>query len=599
MAFASSSSILNEIKMSSKNLEKLSNNIDAKIGIEYEFVFQSNDDIDNQELEEKGDIPVNQIISVINFFLDDDTDQNDSDLIDEMESYLEDRYTDWLSEKIDEYINDEKNEDYLYNILINTYVVTDHKKIQKELVDNLNKMDITYEQLKDAYRWHQSMSTSYRDNRNSELEADIKRISNSKELGLETYYKARKKIYDRIEKEIDESLKDSNSYLYKSLRNFLKNYDFKQRNFLKEQYGNSVSDVYEKLKEVEEFKDLSWPLIYPDSENDILKKAEETFKDYEDSFIGYYDVETDSSVVVDDEYNEIGLEIKNAIPLLSLEETIYDFTTMVDFISNHGYLNDSTGLHINVSTKNFNKDKVDYIKLVLLLGDEYILEKFSRLGNSYTTSSLDRLNRQTEENERIKILNSLQEKLNDFAGDIINLGMDEKYVSVNLQGNRVEFRSPGGDWIDNEKQVIDTITRFIVVLDAAIDPNKYKEEYAKKLYKWINPPDDYNDTIKIFSMLQSNMIPPAAAKSYLRKIQRDRPTHYLFGHKDGYYVWGSGETKKEALEDAKKEVEKQGDLWSEELKLCKLFPTNKETHDEIQSGNTFTFRKMGDIYIEK
>lgn len=592
-------SILNEIKMSSKNLEKLSNNINAKIGIEYEFVFQSNEEyIDDQELKEKDDIPVNQIISVTTFFIDDDSDQNDIDLIDEMESYLNDRYSEWLSEKIEEFINNEKNKDKIYEILIKAYTIALGVEIKRELKDNLDKMDITDEQFKDAFRWHNSMSTSYIDHRNSYVEKDINLFSNSKEIGLETYYEARKNIYDRIEREIDESLKDSDSYLYLSLRRYLKSYDLKERNFLKEQYGDSISDVYEKIKEIEDFEDLSWPLIYPDSEKDILQKAKETFEEYEDSFIGKYDVSTDSSIEIDNEYSEVGIEIKNEYPL-SLEDTIYDFTTMIDFISNHGFLNDSTGLHINVSTPKYNKSNIDYVKLVLLLGDEYILEKFSRLGNQYTKSSLEMLNRQTEEKERMKILYLLQEKLNEFGGDIINLGIDEKYVSVNMRGNRVEFRSPGGDWINNEKQVIDTITRFIVVLDAALDPNKYKEEYAKKLYKWINPPDDFKDPIKIFSMLQSNIIPPAAAKSYLRKIQRDRPTHYLFGHKDGFYVWGSGKTKQEAIEDSKKEVERQGDLWSEELKFCKLFPTNEETHNKIQSGNTFAFRKMGDIYIER
>lgn len=593
-------SILNEIKMSSRNLEKLSSDINAKIGIEYEFVFYFNDDnIDDKELKEKEDIPVNEIISIITFFIDDDSDQNDMDLIDELESYLEDRYSEWFSEKMEEYINDEENKDKIYEILINTHTMTNGVKLKRELKDNLDKMDITDEQFKDAFRWHNSMSRFYRDSRNIEVEKDIKRISNSKEIGLETYYEARKNIYDRIEKEIEESLKDTDSYLYSSLRRFLKKYELKEKIFLKEQYGDSISDVYEKIKEIEDFEDLSWPLIYPDSSRtNSFYKAKEKFNEYKDSFIGNYDVSTDQSIEIDDEYNEIGLEIKNEYPL-SLEETIYDFTTMVDFISNHGYLNDSTGLHINVSTPNYDKTKIDYTKLVLLLGDEYILEKFSRLGNQFTKSSLDTLNRYSEENERMKILYLLQEKLNEFAGDIINLHMNEKYISVNLRGNRVEFRSPGGDWIDNKKQVIDTITRFIVVLDAALDPDKYKEEYAKKLYKWINPPDDFKDPIKIFSMLQSNIIPSAAAKSYLRKIQRDRPTHYLFGHKDGFYVWGSGKTKKEAIEDSRKEVEKQGDIWSEELKLCKIFPTNEETHDEIQSGNTFPFRKMGDIYVKK
>jgi peptide-methionine (S)-S-oxide reductase len=36
---------------------------------------------------------------------------------------------------------------------------------------------------------------------------------------------------------------------------------------------------------------------------------------------------------------------------------------------------------------------------------------------------------------------------------------------------------------DNPQKMIDTINRMVVTMDAAMDPNKYKEEYQKKLYK--------------------------------------------------------------------------------------------------------------------
>lgn len=579
--------------MSSKNLERLSSEINAKIGIEYEFVFEHINE-DDGDLKEKEDTEVIDIPHITSFF-EDSYDEIDYTMLAELDEYLDQQFDEWHSEKFQEYINNKKNKEAINSLLVKYYVSRNKKTVERNIEDNLDKITKHDKEFYDAFRWHKSMSTSYLYTTNEKLESELEKYSFD---GLKTYYEARKPVYEKIEKELFDLLQDKNSDVYHFSRMNTARNLFTERLFLKDIYGPNISDVYEKIRQVEGFEDLSWPLIYPESDNDnLIEKAAEKLEEYNDSLIGRYEVTTDTSIIVDDESTEVGIEIKNEMPL-TLEETIYDFKTILDYISNNGYLNDSTGLHINVSTNNFNRYKLDYTKLVLLLGDKYILEKFSRLGNRYTESSLEKLTRDISETEKNDILNKLQSKLNQIAKNILDIHLGDKYVSVNLRKNRVEFRGLGGDWLDREREIIDTIMRFVIILDAALDPDKYKEEYAKKLYKWINPPDEYSDTIKVFSMLQSNMIPLAAAKSYIRKIQRERPTHYMFGSKNQDYVWGSGKTKQEALIDAKNEVEKQQENWETEFQLGRLYPTDKNTHDKIQDGNTFSFTKVGNIFVE-
>jgi hypothetical protein len=81
-----------------------------------------------------------------------------------------------------------------------------------------------------------------------------------------------------------------------------------------------------------------------------------------------------------------------------------------------------------------------------------------------------------------------------------------KYTSLNLQNNRVEFRSPGGDWLNEYRKdpgkLINTLLRFVVALDAAMDPTKYRQEYLKKLYKLLNPKglqDEYGEMVEQFA----------------------------------------------------------------------------------------------------
>jgi hypothetical protein len=87
----------------------------------------------------------------------------------------------------------------------------------------------------------------------------------------------------------------------------------------------------------------------------------------------------------------------------------------------------------------------------------------------------------------------------------------------------VEFRQPGGDWLNiSPKQLISTLNRFVVALEIACDPTKYQEEYAKKLYRLLDTSQQSNNMMKIFARYSSKTLTPAQLKYILQVKNRDK-----------------------------------------------------------------------------
>jgi hypothetical protein len=190
----------------------------------------------------------------------------------------------------------------------------------------------------------------------------------------------------------------------------------------------------------------------------------------------------------------------------------------------HCYTNRTTGLHINVSVPNMNLENLDYVKLALLLGDKYVLEQFGRSANTYTKSAMEEiLTRAKSNRDQVPgLLDMMKQGLNKMASKMIHSGITGKYTSINTKDKYIEFRSPGGDWLNEDlDKIVATMNRFAVALDAAVDPEKYKEEYSKKLYKVIAP-EDADDTIKYFAKYAAGQMPKAALKSFLKQAKLER-----------------------------------------------------------------------------
>jgi hypothetical protein len=237
-----------------------------------------------------------------------------------------------------------------------------------------------------------------------------------------------------------------------------------------------------------------------------------------------YIVEPDSSIDVDDS-DDAGLEFVS--PPLPLNDLLSDLDKVKKWANRTGcYTNDSTGLHINVSVPGFDISKLDYVKLALLLGDEHVLEVFGRSGNTYCKSAIGKVKDRVKKNPDTaeQLLNQMRDHMDQLATKAIHSGVTDKYTSINTKTGYIEFRSPGGDWLaklNEGDEIQQTLLRFVVTMDAAMKPELYREEYLKKLYKILDIKSE-KDPLSYFAKFAAGELPRAALKSFVRQAQLER-----------------------------------------------------------------------------
>jgi hypothetical protein len=239
----------------------------------------------------------------------------------------------------------------------------------------------------------------------------------------------------------------------------------------------------------------------------------------------HYIVEPDGSLEADDS-NDIGLEFVS--PPLPIDDILSDLNKVKQWAKVYGcYTNDSTGLHINISVPKYTLAKLDYVKLALLMGDEYVLELFGRSGNTYAKSAIGKIKTMLQRNPDIapQVMDKMREHMEDIATKAIHSGATDKYTSINTKTGYIEFRSPGGDWLDaNFDKIENTLLRFTVALSAAIDPKAYRQEYLKKLYKLLESSQEKGgpDVLQLFANYSAGELDKAALIRQLRQKQLAR-----------------------------------------------------------------------------
>lgn len=249
-----------------------------------------------------------------------------------------------------------------------------------------------------------------------------------------------------------------------------------------------------------------------------------------------YVVEPDGSLEPDDPGDQ-GLEFVS--PPLPIDEILGDLNKVKAWAKEYGcYTNDSTGLHINISVPDYSRKKLDFVKLALLMGDKYVLDAFGRSGNTYAKSALDIVKKAVRDNpdNAAQLLDKMKGNLDQLASKVIHSGVTAKYTSINTKDGHIEFRSPGGDWLDqNFDQIENTLLRFTVAMSAALNPDAYRQEYLTKLYKLLSENNKGDDTIKYFSDYVAGKIPKAALRSFVKQAQLQR--NIRRGKTDGQKMW--------------------------------------------------------------
>jgi hypothetical protein len=238
-----------------------------------------------------------------------------------------------------------------------------------------------------------------------------------------------------------------------------------------------------------------------------------------------YIVEPDASLDPDDSDDQ-GLEFVS--PPLPIEELLSDLNKVKAWADRTGcYTNDSTGLHINVSVPGWtggSTNQLDYVKLALLLGDEFVLDSFGRAGNTYAKSAMGKIRDAVRKrpDRAQELMDKMKSGMDQLASKVVHSRSTEKYTSINVKDGYIEFRSPGGDWLnDNFKEIDNTLRRFTVALSAAVNPGAYRQEYLKKLYKLLDVSGE-KDPLSYFAKFAAGELPKAALKSFVRQAQLER-----------------------------------------------------------------------------
>ena len=449
-----------EVNMSPGSLKKLANGIDALVGIEFEMIVPDVGSIDGDEDREYEpdygrDERAVDIDDIIRFFGAEDDymgNTNSEYQLDRLRDELQEKFWEWQSEKIDENWSSDEGREYFTKWVKNNVDpddIADHVDKEEDLFGNRHPDGSDYMEFIEA-AW---------------------------ENGFDD---------DNYQNAYDEFREDKQN-----------EGDFDEEEFLRDIGIRDMSDVASRVS-----SDIGWPYYdsdYGGGDGEMnLESLADEFSDVigrkVDYSTGYhsgprtnysYTIEPDSSL--SGSGDDAGLEFIS--PPLPIDEALEDVKKIKEWADEKGaYTNRTTGLHMNVSVPGFDQEKLDFVKLTLLLGDKYLLDRFGRSANTYCKSALDIIAEAPNVQDKELLFKKLKDNLETMASKVIHSGRVGKFTSINPKDNRVEFRGPGGDWLgQNFDKIEDTLYRCVVALDAAVDPDKYRKEYLKKLTKMFTP----------------------------------------------------------------------------------------------------------------
>jgi hypothetical protein len=487
---------LMEINMSPSALRQLAANIDARAGMEFEMIIPNVEtDVEPEmEADMDQDQRTRSFRDIREFFHDGDYNgrREVNNLMDEIDG----EYSEWKQEQITDSWDSEGLE------FLQDYIALN------DLFDRDEALDAARDEIMDA---------------NPDLSPES-----------EDFQKLLSARLDEMEQAFVQQEFDNQGRIYNDA--FEEFSDEKQSEDAEEEF---LDERYPYMSDIQSNFDISWPYYY-DINADSGGMDGQVVADEFSSFMGKpvnysssyhggrrepgtYVVEPDGSLE-GDEPGDGGLEFVS--PPMPIDEMLEDLNKVKRWAERSGaYTNDSTGLHINVSVPGFSMEKLDYVKLAILLGDERVLNEFGRLGNTYTKSALQivKQNIQQRPEDAEALLNKMKEHLSTAAAKVIHSGTTSKYTSINTKTGYIEFRSPGGDWLGANFELIEpTLLRFVVALDAALDETKYKQEYAKKLYKLLAPGSNEPGILELFANYSAGELDKAALIRQVRQKQLAR-----------------------------------------------------------------------------
>jgi hypothetical protein len=529
---------LDEVRMGSSDFAKFLQTPLAKqmrAGFEAEVVFEgvggsgSGGDL---EPDYDADRRPRSIDDIMDFFTDSEYSSLTPREQDRLRENLLDDYYEWSNDRMHEQFGEEAEDHIREYILDEVGDDLERELIEEYMTDEMELNEEEIEQLFDLNRQYRRLSSS-QDRR--QFVEDNPAYEDYRRARQETTEKLHEMIDERVQTAIDEQ----NEEFYAAQDRYMEDTagDFDQEDWLSDRDWRYMSSIMDQFS-------LDWP-YYINYGGDGGEFNESAAEDLAEDLTRTLGVETrvsggyhqarrddktwifepDSSLEPNDP-DDMPVEIVSPpMPLDKTVEIIPEFFKWVK--ANNGYVNDSTGFHMSVSMPDHDDSKLDYVKLALFLGDEYVLEKFGREANNYTTAALKKIrNEAPKDPARLaEYMKRMREGLNEIARK--NVGQSTgygKYTSINPKNGYVEFRSAGGEnYMDDLKLLQDTLARYGMALSIAMDPNSERQEYAKKLYKLlVSGVKGEDDVISIFSRYVAKQLPVGDLKSRLKDLQFKR-----------------------------------------------------------------------------
>lgn len=541
---------LMEVKMSPSALEAWARSPEAegiRAGFEAEMIFRDTKRDEDEDYDQEPDYDYDErpddIDHVIDFFSNDDYGYGLSRQgARNLRESLWEAYTEWVDEQISESW-DENAEDQVRDYM-ETNVWGDDSERESRIQDKVEEMfgDEAVPAIMKAG------DSAPRFTRSS----DQDEYAQSNEL-YQKFKQASDAAYEAFEEEITNEFESQGEY-YDAAREYYwdmmrEGGEFDERDFLRDRYGYMTDIANE--------ESLDWPYWSGGSSGtgsrdwsdigDSLQRAIDMPVRVSSGYHsttrrpGLWIIEPDGSLDPDDRDDEMGLEIVS--PPLPLPETLEKLKQVLEWGNSeaNAYTNSSTGLHMGISIPYVGGD-VDYVKLVLFMGDEYVLDKFGRASNTYAASAMEKLRNSMQVARRrgtltearfdpMGALELVQKNLIELAARYVQNGVGtSKYTSAHIQDGYIEFRSPGGDYLSmadrgEEEDIRNTMLRFARAMQIAGSPSLERREYAKKLYKLISP-GAQDDGLKLFSQFAAGTITPEELKKQWANavLQKEIPT---------------------------------------------------------------------------
>lgn len=201
----------------------------------------------------------------------------------------------------------------------------------------------------------------------------------------------------------------------------------------------------------------------------------------------YWRVEEDSSLESDGE-DFGGVEIISPV-YDSVTEMMREFKKLRQYLGEVGAeTNESTGFHVTMSWGE-RSGGTNPLKMVLLMGDPYVLKQFNREYNSYTPSQQARLrdaaaNMASEQEFDPKNMAQI-ERILQRSVDWGKYNSIHFKNSANASGNDlIEFRAAGGEgYLDDFDRIAQTVARYAVTMVAGHDKEAFRQDYYKAIAK--------------------------------------------------------------------------------------------------------------------